>query len=168
MSEPFSDVPFPTIPLRAAAGLAILTVVITAAARVFGLSAGPAVQSPIQAERDLRFVEHRDGDAGITAGGIDVIDANSGRKIDELRPGADGFIRATLRGLARERRRQSLGPEVPFRLVQHADGRLTLEDPAIARTIELEAFGPSNSGAFARLLAAGAPTTDAGPQSRAR
>jgi putative photosynthetic complex assembly protein len=46
---------------------------------------------------------------------------------------------------------------VPFRLALHADGRLTLEDPATSRTIELQAFGPANSGAFARLLPANAP-----------
>jgi len=43
---------------------------------------------------------------------------------------------------------------VPFHLALHVDGRLTLEDPVTARTIELEAFGPTNSGAFARLLPA--------------
>jgi len=164
MSEPFANVPFPTVPLRAAAGLVIFSVAITAAARIFGLTAGSGVDSPVRAERDLRFVEHQIGDAGVSAGGIDVIDANTGHKIDELRPGGDGFIRATLRGLARERKRRGLGPEVPFRLAQHADGRLTLEDPAISRTIELEAFGSTNSGAFARLLAAAPPVMAAAPQ----
>jgi len=163
MSEPFANVPFPIVPLRAAAGLVIFSVAITAAARILGLGDSSAIDSPIRVERDLRFVEHRSGDAGITAGGIDVIDASNGSKIDELRPGADGFIRATLRGLARERKRRGLGPEVPFRLAQHADGRLTLEDPAISRTIELEAFGPANSGAFARLLASPAPIIAAAP-----
>ena len=38
------------------------------------------------------------------------------------------------------------------------DGRLTLEDPATGGRIELEAFGPTNAGAFARLLTAGRAT----------
>ena len=53
--------------------------------------------------------------------------------------------------------RRNLGPDVPFRLALHTDGTLTLEDPATARTLELEAFGSTNSGAFARLLARAAP-----------
>jgi putative photosynthetic complex assembly protein len=150
MSQLFADVPFPRWPLRFAAGLVVFTVLATAAARWFGFVAGTSVPTPARLERELRFVER-------SAGGIDVIDARTGLKIDELRPGADGFIRATLRGLARERRSRGLGPEVPFRLALHVDGRLTLEDPATSRTIELQAFGPTNSGAFARLLPANAP-----------
>jgi putative photosynthetic complex assembly protein len=154
VSDPFAEVPFPRAPLRAAAALAIFTVLLVAFVRVTGYGIEPAPHSPPRVERDLRFVERRAGGVDTSAGGIDVFDARTGTRIDELRPGADGFIRATLRGLARERMRRGLGPEVPFRLVLHVDGRLTLEDPATDRTIELEAFGPTNSGAFARLLPA--------------
>jgi putative photosynthetic complex assembly protein len=155
MSEPFENVPFPIWPLRAAAGLAVFALVVTALARYFGLGTALQAESPVRIERDLRFVEHLAGGASASAGGIDVVDARTGLKIDELRPGADGFMRATLRGLARERRRNGLGQEVPFQLALHADGSLTLLDPATSRRIELQAFGPSNSGAFARLLTAG-------------
>jgi putative photosynthetic complex assembly protein len=161
MSEPFENVPFPVWPLRAAAGLALFALVATALARYYGLGTPLQVASPIRLERDLRFVEHRSGGASTSAGGIDVIDARTGRKIDELRPGADGFIRATLRGLARERLRNALGPQTPFQLALHADGSLTLLDPATGRMIALQAFGPSNSGAFARLLTAGAGSDSA-------
>ncbi len=159
MSEPFENVPFPHLPLRAAAGLAVFALLATIAARVFGLGTVLQPESPVRVERQLRFVEHVSGGNGIGAGGIDVIDARSGLKIDELRPGTDGFMRATLRGLARERRRNGLGPEVPFELALHVDGSLTLVDPTTARRIELQAFGPSNSGAFARLLTAGPNAT---------
>lgn len=155
MSDPFDNVPFPHWPLRAAAGLAVFALLATIAARYFGLGTPLQNDSPIRAERQLRFVEHVAGGNGMGAGGIDVIDARTGLKIDELRPGADGFMRATLRGLARERRRSGLGQEVPFELALHADGSLTLVDPATSRQIQLLAFGPSNSGAFARLLNAG-------------
>jgi len=136
--------------------------VITSLARIFGWNATPHFESPARAQRDLLFVERQAGGVGVSAGGIDVIDARTGARVDQLRPGADGFIRATLRGLARDRRSKGLGPEVPFHLALHEDGRLTLEDPALARTIELEAFGPTNSGAFARLLA-GAPAAPSAP-----
>jgi len=161
MSEPFENVPFPHWPLRAAAGLAVFALLATAGARFLGLGTALQAESAVRAERQLYFVEHvAGGSNGIGAGGIDVIDARTGLKIDELRPGSDGFMRATLRGLARERRRNGLGQEVPFELALHADGSLTLVDPATARRIQLQAFGPSNSGAFARLLTAG-PNTPA-------
>jgi putative photosynthetic complex assembly protein len=162
-SDIFAGVPFPHWPLRAAAGMAVFALAITAAARIFGWVPGHDPDTPVRVERDLRFVEHRSGGVDVSAGGIDVIDARTDRKIDELRPGADGFIRATVRGLAQERKRRGLGPEVPFHLALHTDGRLLLVDPALDRTIELEAFGPTNSGAFARLLPAAPPLAAAAP-----
>ena len=47
--------------------------------------------------------------------------------------GQSGFVRGTLRGLARERKRMGLGAEQPFVLMGRADGRLTLKDPATGR-----------------------------------
>ena len=156
MSEPFDNVPFPHLPLRAAAGLAVFALVATALARYYGFGTVMQPESPVRMERDLRFVDRNsNAGAGFSAGGVDVIDARTGATIDTLLPGSDGFMRATLRGLARERRRNGMGPEVPFHLALHDDGSLTLVDPATARTIQLQAFGPSNSGAFVRLLTAG-------------
>jgi len=96
------------------------------------------------ATRDLRFEDRPDGS-------IAVIDASSGIVIESI-VGEQGFIRGTLRGLARERKRQGIGPEAPFQLVGRADGRLTLIDPATGRRVDLESFGPVNAGAFVRLL----------------
>jgi len=156
MSEPFDNVPFPHLPLRAAAGLAVFALVATALARYYGVGTVLQPESPVRMERDLRFVDRNSSaGAGFSAGGVDVIDARTGARIDTLQPGSDGFMRATLRGLARERKRNGFGPEIPFQLALHADGTLTLVDPATARTIQLQAFGPSNSGAFVRLLTAG-------------
>ena len=69
--------------------------------------------------------------------------------------GEAGFLRATLRGLAQQRLREDMGSAQPFRLTRWADGRLTLDDPATQRHIELEAFGVSNEAVFADLLDAG-------------
>jgi putative photosynthetic complex assembly protein len=57
-----------------------------------------------------------------------------------------------LRGMARERRSRGVDSTPPFRLVRWSDGRLSLEDPSTQREIALEAFGPTNSGAFADLF----------------
>lgn len=117
----------------------------------------------IAAERSLRFVDRDDGSIGI-------VDADSDLVIDEVAPGANGFLRGTLRGLVRERKRQSIGAETAFRLVGRRDGHLLLNDPATGRTIDLGAFGPTNAETFARLLtpdtrAARAPATQESPRS---
>jgi len=75
--------------------------------------------------------------------------------VDVVAPGTNGFLRGTLRGLARERKRQGIGPEAPFRLTAHDDGRLTLADPATGRRVDLESFGPTNAAVFSQLLVAG-------------
>jgi putative photosynthetic complex assembly protein len=105
------------------------------------------------AVRELRFEDRPDGS-------IAVIDARTDTQIDSF-VGEQGFVRGTLRGLVRERRRQQIGPEQPFSLIARADGRLTLVDRSTARRVDLESFGPVNAGAFGRLLDAGRPTLHA-------
>ena len=79
-------------------------------------------------------------------------DARSGALLDTVAPGTNGFLRSTMRGLVRERKRQGLGPETPFELLGRADGRLTLVDPGTGRRVDLESFGPTNSAVFAALI----------------
>ena len=105
-----------------------------------------------QAVRALRFVDRSDG-------GIDVVDAASARVIDQAH-GEQGFLRGTLRGLARERRRRQLGSDAPLELQRRADGRLALLDPATAERIDLDAFGPDNVAVFARWLGPAQPTKE--------
>jgi putative photosynthetic complex assembly protein len=85
-------------------------------------------------------------------GSVLLREAGSLRVVATIRPGEDGFIRGTLRGLAQARQREGLGPEEPFRLVRHPDGRLTLDDAATGRHVALQAFGPTNAAAFGRIL----------------
>ena len=59
-----------------------------------------------------------------------------------------------MRGLARERRREGAGDATPFVLTAWSDGRISLDDSATGRTVPLEAFGPTNEGAFAQLFQA--------------
>jgi putative photosynthetic complex assembly protein len=138
---------FPRGPLMAAGGMVALALTCAVAGRVTGAHVDPPVAQPV-AERDLRFVDRSDG-------GIDVFDARDNRTIETVLPGTNGFIRALMRGLATERKHEGYGPEAPFRLGAWSDGRLTLEDPATGRHVELAAFGASNAGAFAQLLADG-------------
>lgn len=135
---------FPRGALIGAAGLIAITIVSAATARITGAASMVPHSSPVVV-RDLRFADTADG-------GVDVFDTSSLRPVNIVSPGSNAFLRATLRGLAQQRKREALTAAIPFRLTAWADGRLTLDDPATGRHIELEAFGPTNAAAFARLL----------------
>jgi len=137
--------PFPLAPLVGAFVLIVATLLAVAAARTLGIGGSAAPPAPALVEIDLRFEDQPDGT-------IAVYDAASNRRIDVIAGGTNGFLRATLRGLARERKRQGGEAAEPFRLAERADGRLTLEDTATGKRINLEAFGSTNAAAFARLL----------------
>ena len=94
-------------------------------------------------QRDLIFA---DGPQGA----VIVKDAKHQTEIAKFE-GEQGFLRSTLRALARERKRQGIGPDAPMQLLGRADGRLTLLDPSTQQRIDLEAFGPSNVAVFAGL-----------------
>lgn len=98
------------------------------------------------ASRDLRFADRADG-------AIVVSDARTGREVQVVQPGEEGFVRGAMRGFVRERRRESIGPDRPFRLSAWSNGRVTLEDTATGHVLELHAFGRTNAEAFVRLLA---------------
>jgi putative photosynthetic complex assembly protein len=135
-------------PLLALAAVAVLTVAGTAAVRWSGTTAVPAAQptvAPTQFVRTLHFGDTADG-------GIAVHDARSGAVLDTLH-GEQGFVRGVLRAMTRERRIRGVqASTTPFELGIAADGRLKLHDPATGMQLDLEAFGPTNAGAFARLL----------------
>jgi putative photosynthetic complex assembly protein len=134
-------------PVVGAALLVIGVLAIVVAARLAGTPAVKDVPAPVVSERELRFEDRADG-------AVVVIDVQHPERSRVLPAGAgtDGFLRATLRTLARERHRQGIGAAPPFRLSALADGRLILEDPSTQRRVDLEAFGPTNAQRFARLL----------------
>lgn len=133
------------LPLLALMLLVLCTLAATAAVRLTGMSTTQQADAAPVAQRALRFADGTDGS-------LQVIDDRNGQVIDTVAPGTGGFIRSTMRGLVRERKRQGLGAEMPFELIGRADGRLTLIDPATQRRIDLESFGPVNAAVFARLL----------------
>jgi putative photosynthetic complex assembly protein len=92
----------------------------------------------------LRFEDRADGSVAVREAAGDMIYV--------VQPGAYGFIRSTLRGLARERRRADLDATTPFVLTRWSDGTVSLEDPDIRRRVNLDAFGPDNARAFAQLF----------------
>lgn len=97
-------------------------------------------------QRALRFDDGPDGS-------VVVSDADSGALVARF-SGEQGFLRGTLRALARERRRDGAGAGPAFTLTSRADGRLTLQDPVTRQRIDLESFGPTNAAVFAGLLQA--------------
>jgi putative photosynthetic complex assembly protein len=150
MSDPFGGRSFPRAPLIAAALLVTMSIAAVGAARYAQVDTAQVGPSPALVSRELRFEDRPDGS-------VAVRDARSNAQIDTLAPGADNFVRGTLRSLARERRLRSVTQDPPFQLTAHADGRLTLQDPATGTVLELAAFGVTNTGAFARFLEGGAP-----------
>jgi putative photosynthetic complex assembly protein len=136
---------FPKYPLLSAAVLIGSALLLVAAVRVTGKGDLRTPQMAVVSERLLHFEDQADGS-------IIARDASDNHIIEEVAPGTNGFLRGTLRGLARERHRQSIGPEIAFRLTGRSDGRLLLEDPATHRLVDLGSFGPTNAAVFARLL----------------
>lgn len=149
MNDHVADAPFPRAPLLGAALLVGLALLAVAFVRITGLGATHTPDAAAVVVRDFRFEDRSDGS-------VAVIDASNGWQV-EVVTGANGFLRGTLRGLARERKRQGVGAEQPFRLTGRADGRLTLEDPATGRRVDLESFGPTNAAVFARMLVTTGP-----------
>jgi putative photosynthetic complex assembly protein len=137
--------PFPRGALLGAAALIGLALVSAGTGRVTGIGVTHTPQAPVVASRDLRFEDRTDG-------AVAVYDAESGRVVDIVAPGSNGFLRGVLRGLARDRKRQDIGTEPPFRLTRWTDSRLSIEDTATHQRIELASFGPTNAAAFAHLL----------------
>jgi len=87
-----------------------------------------------------------------TDGSIAVLDGIERIKVTEVEPGEDSFVRGVLRGFARERKARSVGRQPPFELTYTEAGILILYDPETGRDVVLNAFGPDNARAFARLM----------------
>lgn len=145
----------PTVPRGALIGAAILlmfVITLTGAVR-FGLiprAADPSVTRaaahvmPAQ-ERSLRFMDRADG-------AVVVSDSNSGETVTVIPFGQGGFLRATMRRMAKVRIAAGIGKEPPFTLTRWENGALSLKDPATGRDAEIYGFGPDHTKIFADML----------------
>ncbi len=150
MSKHSHEQTVPPGALIGAAAMIVFSIAVAGVARHMHVveQASAAAPAPPLASFEVRF-EDRPG------GGIAVLDAVTGREVSDVKPGTNGFIRGVLRGMFRTRKLESLGHDATFQLARQADGRLTLEDAQTGRRVDLDSFGPTNSAAFASLLAAG-------------
>ena len=145
--KPLPNLGFPRAPLVVAFGMVGLALAGAAAGSLTRATdadrASRAAGTPVIA-RDLVFEDRADGAVvARAAGNLHAV---------EVFEGENGFLRGTLRGMARTRKMEQVGPAAPFRLAEWPDGRLTLDDPATGRHIELLAFGATNASVFAKLL----------------
>lgn len=147
MSHAHSHGTVPRLPLMALGAMVLMVVLAVAMVRITGKGAVHVPDAPPAAMRELLFEDRPDGS-------IVVLDARDRRLVETVAPESNGFLRGTMRGLARERKRQGIGPELPFQLIGRSDGRLTLVDPGTGRRVDLESFGPTNAAAFSRLMSA--------------
>lgn len=145
------EVTVPRGALLAVAALLAASLLAAGAGRWAGL--GTPTPDPAESRRllaldgrALHFLDRPDG-------GVEVLDAASGRRVQALH-GELGFVRGALRALVRERQRRGLGPDQPFLLGLDEARRLTLADPATGVRLDLAAFGEAPAAAFARLLQA--------------
>ena len=136
---------FPRGALIGAAAVLSFALLFTALARLEVIGQAPAPERHAENSRALLFEDSASGE-------VLVRDAGDGQTVAVLPQGGDGFLRATMRGLAQERLSRGLSHDLPFELTLWETGGLTLIDPATGREIALEAFGPTNAGAFARFL----------------
>jgi len=140
------DEQMPRLPLFAAIGLVVVSLVGVGVHRIGVLGSPPvaeARQATATLSQDLRFFDQPDGAVRVsTAGGEDRM----------IPTATGGFVRGVLRSLVRERRARGLGADQPFRVTQWSDGAVTIQDLATGRTLNLNAYGPTNRLDFVALI----------------
>ena len=134
---------FPRWVLLTTAFLLLFTLGAVALIRITGNGPDQLAAATLN-ERLLRFED-------TSGGGVAVIDGETGQLLTTM-TGEQGFLRGSLRALARDRIARKVGPEQPFKLIARTDGRLTLFDPVTGQRIDLESFGPTNAAVFAPFL----------------
>ena len=152
MNDAASDNSPPRAALLGIVGLIVATLLLVAVTRMSGIALTSVQPESVAAahvttEASLHFADRGDG-------AVTIHTAADDRLVIVLAPGTNGFVRGVMRGLARDRRMRGLGASPPFLLTRWSDGRLTLRDSATGRTIDLGAFGSTNTAAFAAILAA--------------
>lgn len=102
---------------------------------------------PVSAMRDVRF-EINSQERNIAA-----YDAETGELVEEFILGRNNFFDSLLDVWNRNRRRQGVSEDEPYRVTLMADGRVSFEDPSTGNRIHaVKAFGSENVKPFLRLL----------------
>jgi len=131
---------------RAMFGLAIVSVILVALARVTDRPlVGVASAPPIVDERVITFT------AAAERGSYVVHDETGQQLVASSDPMA-GFIGVMGQVLDRKRMLVGVDPATPLRVVRREDGRIDIVDDATNFTVELMGYGADNVAAFARLL----------------
>lgn len=140
-----------TAPMNFTSRPFILSVGALVLASLIAVGIGTWTRSPAEPPREVPRVslELRMVAAGDT---VSVLDNTTGREIDRLVGDQSGFLRTMIRVIRRD-----LGPiqdinSIPFRIDAWHDHRVTLEDLASGRRVDLRAFGPTNAEVFIRWL----------------
>ena len=135
-------------PLRKPALACGALVAVSIAIAAWGKPAGEAprfASAPAAVEIALSFEDGADGSV--------MARDTGGAEIARFAAGEGGFVRVALRSFAATRMKKNVAAAEPFVLAKLGNGELVLRDPATGRAVLLDAFGETNAGAFAVLLA---------------
>lgn len=145
----------PAVPPAVLIGVAVLLASVMALAGAVSLGFVPRSADPVASraaahvepaqQRSIVFADRADG-------AVVVSDAATGRTVSVIPYGEGGFVRATMRRLARARAAAGIGAEPPFVLTRWDNGALSLADPETGRTAEIYGFGGDHVRAFAIML----------------
>ncbi|MEP6780693.1 MAG: photosynthetic complex assembly protein PuhC [Gemmatimonadaceae bacterium] len=149
IDEDHTDTPNAGVPKGAlilAGSFALVVIALAAVARLSGNGTlGEQPHATMIASRALVFTDRPDGSIG-------VYDSQHQVELESLPGGNGGFVRGTLRAMARQRRLSNVGPELPFYLAKWSDGRLTLDDSSTRTHLELNSYGSTNEESFEKVL----------------
>ncbi|GGB33748.1 hypothetical protein GCM10011316_02310 [Roseibium aquae] len=136
---------FPVLPLYAAFALIGIAVTATVFGTVTGIGTVKDSFGQPVAIRDIILT-------GGVAETVRVYDARTGNILVEIPAEEGGFVRGSLRALDRIRIQTDVLDNAPYRLIRWENGAVSLSDTASGERIYLNAFGPDNAAAFAKLL----------------
>jgi len=133
----------PPVIIKSMIGLALATLALVGMASVTGR---PVTSVPPSAEvvRERTFSLIGGGAQAVT-----VLDEN-GNLLARMDHG--GFVTVIQNGLQRARTVHGIDPDLPIRVVEYANGRLSAHDDLTGYTVELGSFGGDNRAAFERLM----------------
>jgi putative photosynthetic complex assembly protein len=133
----------PFVAIAAALGFIMALIAVS---RLSGFE--PESSLPTQAAEATLRLKFEDAAGGVVL----VRDAATGKVIEDYGIAEGVFVRATLRALVNQRRKEGTTTQGDFRLERHNGHQLYLIDEATGRALALNAFGPSNAAVFAAFM----------------